>query len=358
MVNLMIAGSIVVGIVSILTVVSSWIFARLWCRPQRKNLTSEPDDYDLPFESIEFRSKGVLLKGWFIPFENSMSLSPIIILPHGWSSNASSVLPLAKLLHKAGYAVFVYNARGHGNSGGDGPITLLKFAEDIISGIDYLETRSDIDMKKVGVIGHSLGASATIVAAAMDPRIRVAVSSSSFSDPVQLTRETMKKLYLPRGPLLRLAVYFIEHWLGVPMDSVAPKNLIGKVNAYLLLVHGDSDRFIDPGNLSILYSHANKKKTEFRLIKGAGHSNIIGHLSCGDDPLVRFFNEKLRYDPCRKTRKYDIRKHHLFDKESCISKSESRYSMEGLRSHDVKNANCVNCLKENRIACSNNLEMA
>jgi len=43
--------------------------------------------------------------------------------------------------------------------------------------VDYLETRSEFDAKRIGMIGHSLGGKLTLYAAAMDDRIRVAVAS-------------------------------------------------------------------------------------------------------------------------------------------------------------------------------------
>lgn len=43
--------------------------------------------------------------------------------------------------------------------------------------LDYLATRPEFDMKRVGMIGHSLGGKMTLYATAMDDRIRAAVSS-------------------------------------------------------------------------------------------------------------------------------------------------------------------------------------
>ena len=43
--------------------------------------------------------------------------------------------------------------------------------------LDYLATRPEMDMKRVGMIGHSLGGKMTLYASAMDNRIRAAVSS-------------------------------------------------------------------------------------------------------------------------------------------------------------------------------------
>jgi pimeloyl-ACP methyl ester carboxylesterase len=43
--------------------------------------------------------------------------------------------------------------------------------------IDYIETMPGVDKDRIGMIGHSLGGKMTLYAAAMDPRIRAAVSS-------------------------------------------------------------------------------------------------------------------------------------------------------------------------------------
>jgi len=51
---------------------------------------------------------------------------------------------------------------------------------DVDRGIDYLETRGDIDMKRVGVMGNSGGGTATIYSAALLDRIKFAMPSCAF----------------------------------------------------------------------------------------------------------------------------------------------------------------------------------
>ena len=40
--------------------------------------------------------------------------------------------------------------------------------------VDYLETRGDIDMERIGITGHSRGGKATLLACALDERISLA----------------------------------------------------------------------------------------------------------------------------------------------------------------------------------------
>jgi len=49
--------------------------------------------------------------------------------------------------------------------------------EDSRSGIDVLCALDDVDKDRIGVIGHSHGSHNAIFAAALDERIRVAVSN-------------------------------------------------------------------------------------------------------------------------------------------------------------------------------------
>jgi dienelactone hydrolase len=51
---------------------------------------------------------------------------------------------------------------------------------DVERGIDYLATRGDVDMHRVGVMGNSGGGTITIYAAALLPRLAFAMPSCSF----------------------------------------------------------------------------------------------------------------------------------------------------------------------------------
>jgi pimeloyl-ACP methyl ester carboxylesterase len=271
----------------------SWLIARLWCAPRRRAPLKDPMDYGLAYEPVSFTSNNGPLRGWFVPRAPGPGPAPTVIVAHGWSGNAADMLPAARILHGAGFAVALYDARGHGSSGKDGPITILKFAEDIETCLDYLGTRSDVDHDRIGLLGHSLGGSGALLAASEDSRVHAVVSCSAFADPRTITADFLSRLHIPCWPFLSLVCRFIERWLGTNMEEVAPKNRISRISAPLLLLHGARDRFIPPEHMDALYGASRHDRVEVRRLLNRHHADVRTDARCGDE-IVAFFGQHLR----------------------------------------------------------------
>lgn len=272
--SLMIAVSAVAGFVAF-GIGFAWVFARLYCMPRRRRPTTTPAEDGLPFLPVEFPSRGLSLRGWFIPAGASSTPHAAVLVAHGWSSNASQMLPVASQLHAAGFGVLLYDARGHGASASDGPITIRTFADDMLAAVDFLQDLPGVDSSRLGVIGHSIGGASAILATSVEQRIRAVVSTSAFADPVTLTRNVMRALHIPRGPFLWLVCRFIERWLGTTMDDASPRNRIPELTVPLLLIHGASDRFVPASNMEALYARADQDRTRTWLVPGRRHWDVI-----------------------------------------------------------------------------------
>ena len=105
-----------------------------------------------------------------------------VILSHGYGDNQNQMLPYAEFLNRDGFSVLIYDMRNRGRSTGDA-VTLGALEQtDLISAVDYITSRPEIDTNRIGALGVSLGGSATLLAAAADPRIKAVVDDSGFSD--------------------------------------------------------------------------------------------------------------------------------------------------------------------------------
>ena len=64
-----------------------------------------------------------------------------------------------------------------------------KMVWDMQRGLDYLAARPEVDAARLGCIGHSLGGQQTLFLAALDQRVRAAVSSCGFASMETVLRD-------------------------------------------------------------------------------------------------------------------------------------------------------------------------
>jgi len=63
----------------------------------------------------------------------------------------------------------------------EGSCLQAKMLWDLMRGLDFLAAREDVDARRIGCLGHSLGGQETLFLSAVDRRVAVGVSSCGFS---------------------------------------------------------------------------------------------------------------------------------------------------------------------------------
>lgn len=133
--------------------------------PLRPQTPKPPFDYDVEDVVYTNADKSVTL-GATLTKPNGSGKFPVIILitGSGQQDRDETILGhkpfwvIADHLTKHGFAVLRVDDRGMGKSTGMSPdVTSQDFADDVIASINYLKTRTDIDVKKIGLLGHSEG---------------------------------------------------------------------------------------------------------------------------------------------------------------------------------------------------------
>ena len=202
-----------------------------------------PGAFGLGFESVRIDTANRRrLHGWLIaPVRSTRAPCPAMIVMHGWGGNAAMMLPLARPLHEAGFAALFLDARCHGASDGDSFASLPRFAEDIEHAFDWLAAQAGIDAGRIGVIGHSVGAGAALLAASRRPEVAVVVSVAAFSHPATMMRRWLATKRIPEWPVGRYVLGYVQKTIGHRFDDIAPVNTIAGVRCPVLLVHGADD---------------------------------------------------------------------------------------------------------------------
>lgn len=158
-------------------------------------------------DKVVFRStRSFMVPGYFEVSETAKAPYPCVVLMHGWSGGKKNWWEDGGYLHggevrkallAAGFAVFALDAQGHGDRIAENDYQVVNLFEepgapprknyftlrDVITqtvldyrrGIDYLATRGDVDMTRIGALGYSMGGFHAVSLTAVEPRIKAAV---------------------------------------------------------------------------------------------------------------------------------------------------------------------------------------
>lgn len=202
---------------------------------------AQPADLGLPAQSVRITGvRGLRLFGWYLPARDAGPAAAIVLM-HGWGGNASTLLPAAQALHRAGYAVLLPESRNHGRSDRDDHSSLPRFAEDMNSALDWLKAQPGIDPERLAVLGHSVGGAAALLCASRRSDLRAVVSVSAFAHPEQVMRRWLSLWHVPYLPVGWMINRYVESVIGERFNAIAPLATLSKVPCPVMLVHGEQD---------------------------------------------------------------------------------------------------------------------
>jgi dipeptidyl aminopeptidase/acylaminoacyl peptidase len=225
----------------------------------------QPDG--LPWREVSVpANNGKRLFGWFIPVPGR---GPALVVMHGWGGNAEMMLPLAAPLRAAGYSLLLVDARCHGRSDDDSFASLPRFAEDIESALDWLAGQPEIDARRLGIVGHSVGAGAALLAASRRPGLRAVVSLAAFAHPAAMMKRWLASKRVPYWPFGAYVLAYAERVIGHRFADIAPCNTIARVSSPVLLVHGSEDETVPVAEAAQIFAGRASDAVELLLVPGS-----------------------------------------------------------------------------------------
>src|SRR5262245_40768898 len=191
-----------------------------------------PPPTDFQSETVTFESaSGSRLSGWFIRGEPHMGA---VLLMHGIRANRLAMLDRARLLHRHGFSVLLFDFQSHGESPGRSITFGYLESRDAGAALEYLRQRTP--QERVGVIGVSFGCVAAVRAngkLTADARVLEAVYAT-FNDAIA------NRLIMPRGalgkPMGPVFTWLVKSRLRFDPAVLQPVARIAEVHAPVLLI--------------------------------------------------------------------------------------------------------------------------
>lgn len=261
-------------------------------------LDSDPSRVGLAYENIEFPSAedGVRLRGWFLPSAGS---DATVIMAHGFRSNrlqpSVPALGLAASLVGAGFNVLMFDFRNSGES--DGTVTTLGYDEvkDILGAVAWLKEQYP-GADKIGLVGFSMGAVTSALAAAREAAIGAIVLDSPFAELRPYLQDNMPFWTgLPGVPFTWTIMTILPPLIGLDLGAVSPLQVMPQLTQPVLIIHTTDDDAIPVSNSEQLAAAGHPDRTELWIVPGTKHVGAReASPSTYDGRVISFFRSNLQ----------------------------------------------------------------
>jgi len=194
--------------------------------------------WEPPCERVDIPFEGTAIPGYFRLPRNGTE-PPCVILMGGLDTTKEDYTNVNNLCIQRGLATFAFDGPGQGEMAWS-----MRWRPDferaIYTVIDYLETRPEIDARRIGLIGRSLGGHYAPKAAAGDKRVRAAVAWGVLYQPIPLTGRPKS---VQDGYMFCTGAPSPEAAEQMFMRSITLEGVASNITCPLLIVHGGLDPF-------------------------------------------------------------------------------------------------------------------
>lgn len=213
-------------------------------------------------------------------------LSPCLIICHGFAGTkvggSRRFIEFARYAVKHNLSVFRFDFAGSGDSDGDlVDLTLDSELDDLQAAINTVSKIDGVDPKKIGIVGHCMGAVTAIRGSARDSRIYKTVAWAPFTD----LADTMARLigedafsvlqegdeadFLYNEQLFRCGPYILNQSSTLNMFEE-----ILQVSQPLLVIHGTEDATVPLPEVEklMVFAQGTPGKKKLSVLEGAHHS--------------------------------------------------------------------------------------
>lgn len=211
--------------------------------------------------------------------KNPLPGNPIVIFGHGNGETAQDYVQYSNEFCPHGISVCLVDYRGYGYSDGEYGASSLTEREDMITVFKYLKKNG---FNKISYFGRSLGATCGLFVAAEFPElVCIALDSPwlSIREWTEHKAKSFENIDHDRFEALIPSVYQeIEKKTGLKFqEAQEPREITGKINQPLFLIHGVKDKLVPYDNSTELIELVKSTEKKFKSFNG-GHNDFMRYM--------------------------------------------------------------------------------
>jgi dipeptidyl aminopeptidase/acylaminoacyl peptidase len=229
----------------------------------------------MKFENIVLTIDDLDITGRLYLPAGDLSTFPAVCICHGIPSgnppnpDDRGYPLLAEQVCSRGYAVFIFNFRGAGTSGGN--LDIYGWTRDLTAVIDYLYDRPEIDNSFLSLLGFSAGAAVSIYTAAHDSRVSTVIACSCPAEFGFLDAKSALERFRKIGTIRDNDFPDSVNEWAKGFKLISPINCIQDVSPRsIAIIHGKNDEVVNISHAYRLYDKAGEPKSLYT-IPNAGH---------------------------------------------------------------------------------------
>ena len=251
--------------------------------PPRKPIVKTPKDYGLEFQDVEFQAKdGVNLKGWYIPSDTERIViftHPMPFNRYGFHTKGQGLAKMSnvevellntvKQLNKAGYGVFIFDFRNHGESdSANNGVCGVGYHEwpDVVAAMEHIKSNAELKDKSVGMVINCMGANSALIAMAKEPalfkEIKAVVAIQPVSYDIFMKHYLQDKMAIFKGKFNSINDQ-VKKIAGVGFEEMSPSKYISSIKAPVMYVQVKNDAWTEPADVQSFYDKTTSEKELF-----------------------------------------------------------------------------------------------
>jgi uncharacterized protein len=242
---------------------------------QRNTVITDPSRFGLDYSLVSFPSRdGLMLRGWWFATDNQ---NPVVILLHGIMANRAEpperVFRIARELIGQGYNILTFDFRAHGESEGNYISAGFHEKNDLLGAIDYI--RKCGNQGKVGVLGFSMGASISLIAAAESKEIAAIIADSAYVDVISLIKWKLSRWRFLSGLFIPVFLSVTKSLYRFDFSRVKPLEAMKSITVPVFIIHGEKDNTVPVEHAYRLINSCRNRFNQLWIVPEANHTDAF-----------------------------------------------------------------------------------